>query len=80
MVKSSLCKETAWVFLHISVIIDLQLYAYPSQKNQVKQTNSELVIISGGLTKELQPLHIGDNRAFKVKLLLTVIVNELNKV
>ncbi|KAJ1144883.1 hypothetical protein NDU88_011177 [Pleurodeles waltl] len=37
-------------------------------KNQVKQMNSELAIIPGGLTKELQPLDIGVNRAFKVKL------------
>ncbi|KAA8589771.1 hypothetical protein FQN60_013136 [Etheostoma spectabile] len=37
-------------------------------KNQVKQTNSELAIIPGGLTKELQPLDIGVNRAFIVKL------------
>lgn len=37
-------------------------------KNKVKQTNSELAIIPGGLTKELQPLDIGVNRAFKVKL------------
>ncbi|KAA8589182.1 hypothetical protein FQN60_010527, partial [Etheostoma spectabile] len=37
-------------------------------KNQVKQTNSGLDIIPGGLTKELQPLDIGVNRAFKVKL------------
>ncbi|KAJ8280487.1 hypothetical protein GJAV_G00055280 [Gymnothorax javanicus] len=37
-------------------------------KNQVKQTNSELAIIPGGLTKELHPLDIGVNRAFKVKL------------
>ena len=28
-------------------------------KNRVKQTNSELAIIHGGLTKELQPLHTG---------------------
>ncbi|KAG5831790.1 hypothetical protein ANANG_G00282950 [Anguilla anguilla] len=37
-------------------------------KNQVKQTNSELAVIPGGLTKELQPLDIGVNRAFKAKL------------
>ncbi|KAJ8009155.1 hypothetical protein DPEC_G00085960 [Dallia pectoralis] len=37
-------------------------------KNQVKQTNSELAIIPGGLTKELQPRDIGVNRAFKVEL------------
>lgn len=37
-------------------------------KNQVKQTNSDLAIISGGLTKELQPLDTGVNRLFKVKL------------
>ncbi len=34
----------------------------------MKQTNSELVIVPGRLTKELQPLDIGVNRAFKVKL------------
>ena len=37
-------------------------------KNKVKQTNSELAIIPAGLTKELQPLDIGVNRAFKAKL------------
>lgn len=37
-------------------------------KTQVKQTNSELAVIPGGLTKELQPLDIGINRSFKVKL------------
>ena len=37
-------------------------------KSQVKKTNSELAIIPGGLTKELQPLDIGVNRAFKAKL------------
>lgn len=37
-------------------------------QTQVKQTNSELAVIPGGLTKELQPLDIGVNRSFKVKL------------
>ncbi|XP_061642780.1 uncharacterized protein LOC133484367 isoform X2 [Phyllopteryx taeniolatus] len=37
-------------------------------KNQVQQINSELAIIPGSLTKELQPLDISVNRAFKVKL------------
>ncbi|KAJ8349892.1 hypothetical protein SKAU_G00250220 [Synaphobranchus kaupii] len=37
-------------------------------KKQVKQTNSELAVIPGGLTKELQPLDIGFNRAFKARL------------
>ena len=37
-------------------------------KTQVKQTNSVLTIILGGLTKELQPLDIGINKLFKVKL------------
>uniref|UniRef100_A0A8C7WSV8 DDE-1 domain-containing protein n=1 Tax=Oryzias sinensis TaxID=183150 RepID=A0A8C7WSV8_9TELE len=37
-------------------------------KKQVKQVNSELAVIPGGLTKELQPLDIGVNRAFKVRL------------
>lgn len=37
-------------------------------KKQVKQTNSELAVIPGGLTKELQPLDIGVNRAFKARL------------
>ena len=34
------------------------------------QTNSVLAIITGALTKELQPLDIWVNRSFKVKLLL----------
>ncbi|CAM4731030.1 unnamed protein product [Leuciscus chuanchicus] len=37
-------------------------------KKQVKQTNSELAVIPGGLTKELQPLDIGVNRAFKARM------------
>ncbi len=37
-------------------------------KTQVKQTNLELAIIPGGLTKELQLLDISVNRSFKVKL------------
>ncbi|XP_029974633.1 uncharacterized protein LOC115408167 [Salarias fasciatus] len=37
-------------------------------KMQVKKSNSELAVIPGGLTKELQPLDIGINRSFKVKL------------
>ncbi|XP_007245626.3 pogo transposable element with KRAB domain isoform X1 [Astyanax mexicanus] len=37
-------------------------------KTQVQQTNSELAIIPSGFTKELQPLDIGVNRSFKVKL------------
>jgi len=35
---------------------------------KVKKTNSELAVIPGGLTKELQPLDIGINRPFKAKL------------
>lgn len=34
----------------------------------MKHTNSVLAIIPGGLTKELQPLDIGVNRAFKARL------------
>uniref|UniRef100_A0A669DWZ2 HTH CENPB-type domain-containing protein n=1 Tax=Oreochromis niloticus TaxID=8128 RepID=A0A669DWZ2_ORENI len=37
-------------------------------KKLVKQMNSELAVIPGGLTKELQPLDIGVNRPFKVRL------------
>ena len=37
-------------------------------KAKVKKTNSELCVIPGGLTKELQPLDIGINRPFKAKL------------
>uniref|UniRef100_A0A1A8Q6G8 DDE-1 domain-containing protein n=1 Tax=Nothobranchius rachovii TaxID=451742 RepID=A0A1A8Q6G8_9TELE len=37
-------------------------------KIQVKRMNTELTIIPGGLTKELQPLDIGVNRSFKVKV------------
>ena len=37
-------------------------------KTEVKQTNSGLAIIQGELTKELQPLDIGVNELFKVKL------------
>lgn len=37
-------------------------------KNPVKQTNSLLAVIPGRLTKELQPLDIVVNRAFKARL------------
>ena len=37
-------------------------------KKQVKQTNLVLAVIPGGLTKELQSLDIGVNRAFKARL------------
>jgi len=37
-------------------------------KAKVKKTNSELAVIPGGLTKELQLLDIGINRPFKAKL------------
>ena len=37
-------------------------------KAKVKKTNSDLAVIAGGLTKELQPLDIGINRLFKAKL------------
>ena len=60
------------VFFHASpslLICDsMRAHLTATVKNQVKKTNSELAIIPGGLTKELQPLDIGVNRAFKVKL------------
>ena len=34
----------------------------------MKQMNATLAVIPGGLTKELQPLDIGVNRPFKVRL------------
>jgi len=37
-------------------------------KSQVKKTNSKLTVTPGGLTKELQPLDTGVDRAFKAKL------------
>ena len=37
-------------------------------KQKVKQMNATLAVIPGGLTKELQPLDIGVNRPFKVRL------------
>ena len=46
----------------------MRVHLTAAVKNQVQQMNSELAIIPGGLTKELQPLDIGVNRAFKVKL------------
>ncbi|XP_072769637.1 pogo transposable element with KRAB domain [Nerophis lumbriciformis] len=59
-------------FLHKSpslLICDsMRAHLTDTVKTQMKQTNSELVIIPGGFTKELQPLDIGVNRAFKVKL------------
>lgn len=35
-------------------------------KNQVKQTNLELLVVPGGSTKELQPLDIGVNQDVQV--------------
>lgn len=37
-------------------------------KQQVRQMNATLAVIPVGLTKELQPLDIGVNRPFKVRL------------
>ncbi|KAK7910104.1 hypothetical protein WMY93_014788 [Mugilogobius chulae] len=55
---------------HPSLLIcdSMRAHLTDAIKKQVKQTNSSLAIIPGGLTKELQPLDIGVNRAFKVKL------------
>ena len=59
-------------FFHISpslLIYDsMRAHLTNTVKAQVKKTNSELAIIPGGLTKELQPIDIGVNRSFKVKL------------
>jgi len=57
-------------FFHISLSLLISMLAHLTDavKNKVKQTNSELAIIPGELTKELQPLDIGVNKAFKVKL------------
>uniref|UniRef100_A0AAQ5WZQ5 HTH CENPB-type domain-containing protein n=2 Tax=Amphiprion ocellaris TaxID=80972 RepID=A0AAQ5WZQ5_AMPOC len=59
-------------FFHASpslLICDsMRVHLTATVKNQVQQMNSELAIIPGGLTKELQPLDIAVNRAFKVKL------------
>ncbi|KAF4804265.1 hypothetical protein TURU_009277 [Turdus rufiventris] len=41
-----------------------------SVKALVKNMNSELAVIPGGLTKEVQPLDISVSRSFKAKLLL----------
>lgn len=43
-------------------------YIIDAVKKQVMQTNSELAVILGGLTKELQPLDIGVNGVFKARL------------
>lgn len=37
-------------------------------KKQVRHTNSVLAVIPGGMTKELQPLDVGVNRAFTARL------------
>ena len=37
-------------------------------KAEAKKTNSELAVVSDGLTKELQPLDIGINKPFNAKL------------
>ncbi|XP_051919102.1 activating signal cointegrator 1 isoform X2 [Hippocampus zosterae] len=71
----STCEESASPFVFICTNPQELLVKFPmkgkhkiSVKNQVKQMNSELAVIPGGLTKELQPLDVGINRAFKVKL------------
>lgn len=58
-------------FFHKSpslLICNMRAHLTDTVKTQVKRTNSELAIIPGGLTKELQPLDIGVNRSFKLKL------------
>ena len=59
-------------FFHTSLSLliydSMRAHLTNAVKAQVKKTNSELAIIPGGLTKELQPLDIGVNRSFKVKL------------
>ncbi|KAK7934312.1 hypothetical protein WMY93_005208 [Mugilogobius chulae] len=55
---------------HPSLLIcdSMRAHLTDAVKKEVKQTNSSLSIIPGGLTKELQPLDVCVNRAFKVKL------------
>lgn len=59
-------------FFHASpsllVCDSMRAHHTPDVKKQVKQMNSELAVIPGGLTKEIQPLDIGVNRPFKVRL------------
>lgn len=59
-------------FLHAgpSLLIcdSLRSHITDGVKKQVKHTNSVLAVIPGGLTKELQPLDVGVNRAFKARL------------
>ncbi|KAK6320151.1 hypothetical protein J4Q44_G00092580 [Coregonus suidteri] len=50
------------------VVIKASPKGWMDEENMMKQTNSELAVIPGGLTKELQPLDIGVNRAFKARL------------
>lgn len=53
-----------------SMLIYDSMWAHITESvtTQVKRTNSVLAVIPGGLTKELQPLDIGVDRAFKARL------------
>ena len=60
------------VFFHASpslLICDsMRAHLTADVKKKVNQMNDVLAVIPGGLTKELQPLDIGVNRPFKVRL------------
>lgn len=46
----------------------MRAYLTDAVKKRVKLTNSVLAMILGRLTKQLQPLDVGVNKSFKVKL------------
>ena len=50
------------------IYVSMRAHLTDTVKAKVKKTNSELAVIPGGLTKELQPLNIGIYRLFKAKL------------
>ena len=54
--------------LSLLIYVSMRAYLTDAVKAKVKKTNSELAVIPGGITKELQPLNIGINRSFKAKL------------
>lgn len=51
------------------LIMDLmKAHLSENVKNALKSTSAKTAIISGGLTKKLQPLEVGINRSFKSKV------------
>ena len=53
---------------YLLIYDSMRAHLIDAVKAKVKKTYSDLAVITGGLTKELQPLDIGINRPYKAKL------------